>query len=75
MWGLGASVCYAGGLLAYAGHEWPHMLAMKPEEFATFLSGVFAPLAFLWLVLGFRQQGDELKNSAEPPGQMSEQQG
>jgi hypothetical protein len=51
------------------------MLAMKPEEFATFLSGVFAPLAFLWLVLGFRQQGDELKNSAEPPGQMSEQQG
>jgi hypothetical protein len=40
------------------------MFNMKPDEFAEFLSGVFAPLAFLWLVLGFRQQGDELQNSA-----------
>ena len=40
------------------------MLRMDPDQFATFLSGVFAPLAFLWLVLGFRQQGDELQNSA-----------
>lgn len=37
---------------------------MDPNEFADFLAGVFAPLAFLWLVLGFRQQGDELQNSA-----------
>ena len=40
------------------------MRAMAPDQFATFLSGAFAPLAFLWLVLGFRQQGDELQNSA-----------
>lgn len=36
---------------------------MKPHEFADFLAGCFAPLAFFWLVLGFFQQGDELRNS------------
>jgi len=38
---------------------------MKPDEFATFLAGVFGPLAFLWLVLGFFQQGAELRHSAD----------
>jgi hypothetical protein len=38
---------------------------MTPEQFATTLSGAFAPLAFLWLVLGFMQQGEELRHSAE----------
>lgn len=49
----------------YALSVWNLMIAMDPDEFATFLSGAFAPLAFLWLVLGFRQQGDELRNSAQ----------
>ena len=62
--GVAASTIYVVGLGIYSAFEWQHMLAMKPDEFATFLSGVFAPLAFLWLVLGFRQQGDELQNSA-----------
>jgi hypothetical protein len=47
----------------YALFEWQALLAMKPNEFADFLAGCFAPLAFLWLVLGFFQQGDELRNS------------
>ncbi|WP_298333762.1 hypothetical protein [uncultured Erythrobacter sp.] len=38
---------------------------MKPNEFGDFLAGVFAPLAFFWLVLGFFQQGRELRNSSE----------
>lgn len=38
---------------------------LKPNEFGDFLAGVFAPLAFLWLVLGFLQQGMELRNSAD----------
>lgn len=63
-YGLVASVLYAGTLGIYAWSVWASMRAMSPDEFATFLSGVFAPLAFLWLVLGFRQQGDELQNSA-----------
>lgn len=36
---------------------------MAPNEFGDFLAGCFAPLAFFWLVLGFFQQGDELRNS------------
>ena len=62
--GLGVSLVYIIGLMIYAWFEMEPMLAMKPDQFATFLSGVFAPLAFLWLVLGTRQQGDELQNSA-----------
>jgi hypothetical protein len=59
------SGAYVSALAIYAFFVWPEMLAMDPNEFADFLAGVFAPLAFLWLVLGFRQQGDELQNSAQ----------
>lgn len=40
-------------------------LALEPNAFGDFLAGIFAPLAFLWLVLGFHQQGEELRNSAD----------
>lgn len=30
-----------------------------------FLAGIFAPLAFLWLVYGYYQQGQELKQNTE----------
>lgn len=62
--GLVATIAYVGGLTIYAYVVRHAMLDMTPDEFATFLAGIFAPLAFLWLVLGFRQQGDELQNSA-----------
>lgn len=64
MRGLMVSLAYVAALAVYAWFVRRAMFNMKPDEFATFLSGVFAPLAFLWLVLGFRQQGDELQNSA-----------
>ena len=38
---------------------------MTPNEWGDFLAGSFAPLAFLWLVLGYLQQGDELRLSTE----------
>lgn len=38
-------------------------LTMKPNEWGDLFAGVFAPLAFLWLVLGYLQQGEELKLS------------
>ena len=37
--------------------------AMKPNEWGDFFSGFLAPLAFLWLVLGYLQQGEELELS------------
>jgi hypothetical protein len=35
------------------------------NEWGDFFAGAFAPIAFLWLVLGYLQQGDELRNSAD----------
>ena len=39
--------------------------AMGPNEWGDFFAGFFAPIAFLWLVLGYLQQGDELRLSTE----------
>jgi hypothetical protein len=36
---------------------------LKPNEWGDFFAGVFAPVAFLWLVLGYLQQGEELRLS------------
>ena len=35
--------------------------AMPLNELGDFLSGFFSPVAFLWLVVGYFQQGEELK--------------
>lgn len=48
-------------IMAFAG--WEMLFKMEPNEFGDMLAGVFAPLAFLWLVLGFFQQGEELRAS------------
>ncbi|MEX5591902.1 hypothetical protein [Pseudomonas orientalis] len=39
-------------------------LCLELNELGDFLAGVFGPIAFLWLVLGFLQQGRELKLSS-----------
>lgn len=61
--GVIGTVAYLSAGVFYALVEWQALLSMTPNEFADFLAGCFAPLAFLWLVLGFFQQGDELRNS------------
>jgi len=37
----------------------------KLNERGDFFAGFFAPMAFFWLVLGYMQQGEELKHSTE----------
>ena len=37
----------------------------KLNEWGDFVAGFCSPLAFLWLVLGYLQQGEELRNSAQ----------
>ncbi|MDO7476105.1 hypothetical protein Q5X68_10085 [Acinetobacter baumannii] len=39
--------------------------SLKLNEKGDFLAGVFSPLAFLWLVYGYLQQGRELKQNTE----------
>jgi len=41
------------------------MDAMKPSDWGDFLAGVSAPIAFLWLVLGYFQQSEELRLSTQ----------
>lgn len=46
---------------------WKHTTIpdLELNEIGDFLAGVFGPVAFLWLVLGYLQQGRELKLSSE----------
>lgn len=39
--------------------------ALDLNEKGDFLAGIFSPLAFLWLVFGYLQQGQELKQNTE----------
>lgn len=59
------SAAYLTFLAAMAMFSWDMLWSMQPNEFGDLMAGVFAPLAFLWLVLGFFQQGQELRNSGE----------
>jgi hypothetical protein len=55
----------SAGLLAlvliYAAVEYDQFWEMKASEFGDFIAGVFGPLALLWVVLGYLQQGQELR--------------
>ncbi|EEY93142.1 hypothetical protein HMPREF0026_00418 [Acinetobacter junii SH205] len=35
------------------------------NEFGDFLAGVFAPVAFFWLILGYMQQGKQLEQNTK----------
>ncbi len=37
--------------------------SMAPNAWGDFLAGIFGPLALFWVVMGFWQQGSELRNS------------
>jgi len=49
--------------------RWPLHLetvrSMALNEFGDFLAGVVGPLVLVWLILGFLQQGEELKQNTE----------
>lgn len=48
-----------GAALLIFGTDWSQPL--KPNDLGDVLAGLCAPIAFLWLVLGFIQQGQELR--------------
>lgn len=47
----------------YAYLNWYTVLKLAPNELGDFLAGCIGPLATLWLVLGFLQQGQELRQN------------
>ncbi|AMO72061.1 hypothetical protein [Sphingorhabdus sp. M41] len=61
--GVSVSLIIALFFSGYFISEWEHIKAMTPNEFGDLLAGILGPLALLWLVLGFFQQGEELRQS------------
>lgn len=47
--------------------------ALKLNEKGDFLAGIFSPLAFLWLVYGYLQQGQELKQNTKALNMQAEE--
>ncbi len=53
------------GLLGWAfGGRLSELKALEPNHLGDFLAGAFGPLAILWLILGFFQQGIELRENS-----------
>lgn len=63
--GAAITAAYVVSIAIYMTCMWHEVMLIKPSDAANALSGVFAPIAFLWLVLGFLQQGIELRHSAQ----------
>ncbi|BCY01606.1 hypothetical protein PszF2a_13950 [Stutzerimonas stutzeri] len=61
--GLLCSACYFALVWSLMGGRLAGLAGMPLNEIGDFLAGIFSPLAFLWLVLGFLQQGKELQAS------------
>lgn len=63
--GLWLSISWVIGMVALLFVKSADVAAMTPNSWGDFFAGAFAPLAFLWLVLGYLQQGEELRLSTE----------
>ena len=66
-WFLIPLLLTGGWLLVVAyltGIRWDQFLAMPLNELGDFFAGVAAPLAFLWIVFGYLQHGNEIQDQA-----------
>ncbi|MDD1959012.1 hypothetical protein NP534_02740 [Pseudomonas sp. 39004] len=63
--GVVLTFVYAAFMYWAVGEKISALKAMELNAVGDFMAGVFSPLAFLWLVLGFVQQGFELRISSD----------
>lgn len=63
--GVAITAVYLMAVALLGWGRWDQFSEMKPNEVGDFLAGVVGPLALLWLILGYFQQGEELKQSTE----------
>lgn len=49
------------------------VLGLEPNEIGDYLAGVFAPIALVWIVLGYYQQSFELSQNTQILREQSEQ--
>ena len=64
--GLAVSACWLTLVTIYINDEigWDNLVLMLPHEIGFTLSGVFAPLAFVWLVLLYLGTRREVSEAA-----------
>lgn len=70
-WGIGITAFWFAVIISFwifGGLNSPDSL----NELGDFLAGIFAPVAFLWLILGYVQQGKQLEQNSETISQQSE---
>lgn len=65
--GLGLTVFWIllGAIYISTNTGWVGFATQAPEELGNFLEGAFAPLAFLWLVIGYFLQQKELEQNTK----------
>ncbi|MEL6684378.1 MAG: hypothetical protein AAFX89_04960 [Pseudomonadota bacterium] len=63
--GVGITGAYLLVVASISLGNWSEFAVLKPNEWGDFLAGAFGPLAIFWLVLGFFQQGHELRHSVK----------
>jgi hypothetical protein len=63
--GLGSTLfwLWLGFLYIHTNLGWSHFVRQPADALGSFLEGAFAPLAFLWLVIGFFLQQRELRHN------------
>ena len=63
--GIFLTISYLASIGYWFGYRLGEIFAMKPNETGDFLAGIFGPVAIFWLILGFFQQGIELRKNTE----------
>lgn len=63
--GVFVTGAYIGLFWWLFGTQISQIKTLEPNELGDFFAGVFGPVALFWVMLGFFQQGAELKNSVE----------
>lgn len=63
--GIAVTIAWVGMIVLYMAFNLDRMAALEPNAFGDFLAGAFGPIALLWLVLGYMQQGEELQQNTE----------
>ncbi|MBO9680943.1 MAG: hypothetical protein J7556_22175 [Acidovorax sp.] len=63
--GLAFSALYLLGVAVLMYSRWDKVVSLELNALGDFFAGAFGPLALLWLVLGYFQQGEELKQNTE----------
>ena len=64
-WGVVGTAIYLLVIVLTVAFKFSDFVRLDLNELGDFLAGAFGPIAFLWLVLGFLQQGRELKLSSD----------